>query len=64
VTFTVTFGWWLVPFVATLVAYGSVFLNSKFGRRDSYIDGLVDLILYGIATIASLAAWLVWALMI
>jgi hypothetical protein len=64
-TFSITLGWWLVPFVATLTAYVFAFWSARSNGRPSYpdVDAAVGMFLYGAATILSLAVWLVWAVL-
>jgi hypothetical protein len=70
--FTIELGWWLLPLVITGVsffaawyAHKEVELNDE--RGDVFGDALVDtitfLICYGSATIASLAAWFIYAIL-
>lgn len=69
-TLSLTIGWWIVPVVITLVSYLVAYLATP-SRTCSYdwygfgtlFDGII--ILFGLlaATIVSLVAWLVWALL-
>lgn len=69
-TLSLTLGWWIVPVVITLVSYLVAYLATP-SRTNSYdwygfgtlFDGII--ILFGLlaATIVSLVAWLVWALL-
>ena len=62
---TIAFGWWVAPAVVTIVAYGWAAIVSRPDGRSYGLaaigEGAVALFFYGLATVASLAAWLVWA---
>lgn len=61
-TIELTLGWWLAPLLATLVAW--IWAVSNFeGSRGGYMSGLGDLFYAAGAMIATLAAWLVWAVL-
>ena len=62
---TIHLGWWVAPFAQTVISI--VWAHSKCpsylqGGRFS-LDGFVYLFFYGIATITSLVAWLIWAVL-
>ncbi|GAA4169179.1 hypothetical protein [Shinella granuli] len=62
-TFTVDFGWWLVPAVITLLSFGIAAFMSRDMGDDRFGAGAVIMFgFYLMASVASLAAWLVWAL--
>lgn len=61
-TMTVSFGWWLLPAAVTIASYLWAWLSNR-GSRPSFGDDVIALILYGAATIASLVAWLIWAVL-
>lgn len=65
-TFTVEFGWWLLPLAVTIAAFSlAAFMNRDEGSHGDYAaigNAFVALIIYGAAMIASLLAWLIWAL--
>lgn len=59
---TIALGWWLVPFMVTVVAV-LVALYVEINGRSSGIGGaLVSLLLWAAVIIVSLVAWLLWAL--
>ena len=62
-TFTVEFGWWLVPAVVTLLSFGTATFMSRDMGNDRF--GAAAVIAFGfylMASVVSLLAWLVWAL--
>lgn len=70
-TFTIEFGTWLIPTAITFISYGMAFWftpNSGPGSNPytmglaPLMDGLAALLYFGVATIVSLIAWLVYAL--
>jgi hypothetical protein len=64
---TIQFGWWLLPLAVTVCSYGRAFwlLPDELGGGDYAATGkaLCGLVYLGAATIISLIAWLVWALL-
>lgn len=64
-TVTITFGYWLIPTFITVLAFVTAWWYSRPTPRYSrdYVGALIDLIFYGAATIVSLIAWLVWAVL-
>lgn len=65
--FTVNFGWWLLPLAVTVAAFGWYALWSMrqpasfgYGRIG---DGLAHALLFAAALIASLVAWLIYAVL-
>ncbi len=65
--FTITFGWWLAPLAVTVGAFVAAHLANPTRTPPtgygSIGDGLVALVEFGFATIVSLIAWLVWAVL-
>jgi hypothetical protein len=68
-TFTISFGWWLVPAFVTVCAFSA---NRLFGARMGPQNGsmfpdiggaLMELLGYVAALAVSLLAWLIWALL-
>lgn len=59
---TITIGAWIIPLVLTLLAMGAVFAKWPDGGRygAGHLLGLYYLM---IATILSLATWLIWAVL-
>ena len=66
-SFTITFGWWLLPLVITVASMAwAIPVRDDERRSGSYfpaLDGLESAFRTGVATIVSLIAWLVWALL-
>ena len=60
-TLTIQAGWWLLPAALTLAAFGFAFATSRPSSSPGYGDGIVGVFVYGAALIASLIAWLIWA---
>lgn len=55
---TVTLGWWLVPFVLTLVFVGHLFIPlNRTGDYDFGFDGLIK---SGALLIVALISWVVY----
>lgn len=65
-TITITAGWWMIPTVVTAVvwirAIWDIHQIPPATGPGSVFLALQALIYAGIATIISLAAWLIWAL--
>jgi len=60
---TITFGWWLIPAVITLLSFGTVTFMSRDMGNDQYGAGAVIAAgFYLLAAVVSLLAWLIWAL--
>tara|TARA_B100001057_G_C22233032_1_gene712751 strand:- start:102 stop:290 length:189 start_codon:yes stop_codon:yes gene_type:complete len=61
---TLTIGAWIVPAFITLIAYGCA-IGGTPERSGGYFDfgGIVVVFYLAAATIVSLIAWLVWALL-
>jgi|GEM_PF-1821831 len=63
---TVTFGWWLLPLAVTLLSFG--FSLVRVGTSEPYGDygmigqALAFAFMMALSLIASLVAWLIWAL--
>lgn len=55
---TITIGWWLVPLIITLIAFGWCFARDSGGGYAN-IGGFMDFVA---ALIVSLVAWLAWSL--
>ena len=56
----ITLGWWLAPLAVTVAAFCYAFGGETLPTEyDASIDNAV---LFGLATIVSLASWLIWAL--
>lgn len=66
-TFAITFGWWLVPALVTVAAFGAAYLAMPSRRPPSgYGDiggAIVALVEFAAAAILSLIAWLAWAVL-
>ena len=68
---TVTFGlgWWLLPTAVTIAAFVAVYLfgpkmrPNNGGMFPDVLGGIMELGSYLLAVVASLIAWLLWALL-
>lgn len=64
---TIGFGWWLAPFAVTVFAFAfAAFMGRDEGSHGDYAaigNAFVALVVYGAALIASLIAWLCWAIL-
>lgn len=63
---TISLGWWIAPAAITLLAFG--WACAKEDRSPAYDygrigQGIGNAVLYGVALIVSLTAWLIWALL-
>jgi hypothetical protein len=57
-TFTITFGYWLIPTFITILGYGTAIY---FGTDDDpFVGSLFALLGIGAATIVSLISWLIY----
>jgi hypothetical protein len=62
-TSTVDFGWWMIPFAITLATFGLAAFSSRDMGNDTYGAGaVISLGFYMAASVISLLAWLIWAL--
>lgn len=65
-TFTIHFGWWLLPAIFTLSAFTWAFWvdrdNRPSGDYSAIGSSMATAMVHGIALVVSLAAWLVWSL--
>lgn len=60
---TITFGWWLIPAVITLLSFGAVtFMSRDAGSDQSGAGSIIAAGFYLLAAVVSLLAWLIWAL--
>lgn len=62
-TFTLAFGWWMLPLVISVAIYGYAVSTFQRGGGDYSFPELFNLIRLIIATVPVLAVWLVWALL-
>ena len=60
---TITFGWWLVPAIATLASYGVAVSKFMYGGGDYSFLEFGNAILLLVATIPALLARLIWVLL-
>lgn len=62
-TFTVDFGWWIVPAVITILTFGCALFMSREDGRDQYgVAAIISLGFYLMASVVSLLAWLILSL--
>lgn len=60
---TITLDWWLAPLLVTVASYVLAFSFAPPQRSEwDYSNAIVTVVYLAGATIASLIAWLVWAL--
>jgi len=62
-TFTITFGWWLLPLAVTVLSYGYAVSKFTSGGGDYSFSEVWNGFLLIIAAIPALVAWLIWALL-
>ncbi|PCJ88601.1 MAG: hypothetical protein COA54_02470 [Thiotrichaceae bacterium] len=56
---TVTAGWWLLPFLITLIAYAWAWRVTP-DADESFLSGIEGIYTFGLATFASLVVWVVF----
>lgn len=63
---TVEIGWWSLPLLFTFLAFGLALIFAPEPEPSSYFPdtgaAVITLLLLGAALVASLVAWLIWAL--
>lgn len=61
---TIEFGWWVLPAVVTLMAFGLAAYSSRNLGKDQYgVGAYISLGFYLVASVFSLLAWLAWSLL-
>lgn len=63
---TLEISWWIIPALVTLAAFVWALMETNQYDSSGYLDlvgPIVQLLCYGLATIASLVAWLAWAVL-
>ena len=64
---TITFGFWVLPMLFTVIAFVVAEIRVRHVTKDmgapSWGDGFVSIAFHGLALIASLIAWLIWAVL-
>ena len=63
----ITWGWWLVPTLITIAAFGWFAwywrgFEKASGGYGKMVDGLIALGAFALALVIALVAWLIWAL--
>lgn len=58
---SITIGWWIVPLIITIAAFAWAAISAR-NEQSSYLEGMAAMLVYPIATIVSLVAWLFWSL--
>lgn len=62
-TFTVEFGWWILPTAITSASLGfAAFCSRDMGNDQFGAGAVISFGFYMMALVCSLAAWLIWAL--
>lgn len=62
-TIKITFGWWLLPLAVTIICFGWAFWHGG-EHPGMYGSGvLFNLIVWLVALIPALGAWLIWAVL-
>jgi hypothetical protein len=62
-TFTITYGWWLLPFFITIASFAWSFWSTREEKKNpsGWIGvALVGWFSYGLATIITLVSWLIY----
>lgn len=63
-TIRIVADWWLLPLFVTVVAFGWAAWADRDNSPGDYGAGaILSLVIYGAATIVSLLAWLIWAVL-
>ena len=64
-TFTITPGWWIAPLIVTIIMFGwASYQSSGYKPTGGMFDfNIAPLVYLAVAIPASLAAWLIWALL-
>lgn len=65
---SIVIGWWAIPAIITIGLYAAAFSLTPAPRSTgSFMPdigaGILGLVFFGAATITSLVAWLIWALL-
>lgn len=64
---TITFSWWLAPLAVTIIAVGAAYWAepSRTPPRGygDIANAIVSVFAWGAATVVSLIAWLIWAVL-
>ncbi|MQY48206.1 hypothetical protein GAO09_19410 [Rhizobiales bacterium RZME27] len=62
-TITISLGWWMVPTAIMIVAFSLAAYADRDNSPGPYGAGaFISLIIYGAGLVATLIAWLIWAL--
>ena len=65
--FSIELGWWLIPFIMSVLGYGWALIASlttpKAYGYAAIGNAIIVAVRFAIVTIAILASWLTWALM-
>jgi hypothetical protein len=66
-TYTVSFGWWLVPLALTILFFGIAWClsrTSEISYYDPIAAKIVDAVIYVAALNFSIIGWLIWAIFV
>ena len=61
-TITITYGYWMIPLVITIFAFAA-HLRVCWNEEPGYGGAIVGMFTFMTATVVSLFAWLVWAIL-
>lgn len=66
-TVDITIGWWAVPLALTFAAYAVAIVKIPSAKPSAYFPdmgpAIIGFVNLACATIASLVAWLIWAVL-
>lgn len=58
---SISIGWWIVPLIITIAAFAWAAISAR-NERGTYLEGMAAVIVYPLAMVVSLVAWLFWSL--
>lgn len=63
-TVSLTFGWWLAPLLVTVISFAWAYLRCMVEGSGGFMPAgvLLAMLLFPLAAVLSLIAWLIWAL--
>jgi hypothetical protein len=64
---TITIGLWVIPLIVTIISFVTASIRVQQVAKDagagSWGEGILIIAFHGLALIASLIAWLIWAVL-